>query len=35
VAQLGQLDTIVADVGVIVASGYCGTCDDAPYGVTA
>lgn len=29
------VDTIVADAGVIVTSGYCGTCDDAPYGVVA
>lgn len=29
------VDTIVAEAGTVVTSGYCGTCDDAPYGVVA
>jgi outer membrane protein assembly factor BamB len=29
------LDTAVADAGTIVASGYCGTCDDARHGALA
>jgi outer membrane protein assembly factor BamB len=28
-----MVDTIVADAGMVVTSGYCGMCDDARYGV--
>ncbi|OJF13806.1 outer membrane protein assembly factor BamB family protein [Couchioplanes caeruleus] len=28
-------DTVVADQGTVVVSGYCGTCDDADHGVEA
>jgi len=30
-----RIDTVVADAGAVVTSGYCGTCDDAEHGVVA
>lgn len=34
-SQSWTIDTMIADAGVIVASGYCHTCDDFEHGTTA